>query len=398
MSRADDPDPGDMPEPLRTRAGRLSPFEWYRERRAEAPIRWDDERGCWDAFSHAAVQSVLTDHGAFSSSIQAGDAEATVFGDSMLFSDPPRHTELREPVADFFTPGAVRSLAPEIRRTAESLLDDVLAEPTGEFDLVEALSYPLPIVTIAALIGVPTADREQFKRWSDRVVNVPQMSGEDTEAAAARNEAARDELVGYFADLLDARRAEPRDDLVSKLVHETDLDEYDMLTTTALLLVAGNVTTTNLITNAVRCFLEHDCADAATRDEEALSRAVEEVLRYRSPVQRTARVATEPTAVAGREIAAGEAVICWLGAAHRDPAVFDDPESFVPDRSPNPHLAFGRGIHVCLGAPLARLEARVALEVLFDRVDSLEPVETEYEPIPSSFLYGVRSFPVRYRR
>lgn len=397
MATEDDPEPGDLPPPLRTREMQLWPFDWYRERRAEGAVHWDEGRGCWDAFGYDAVASVLRDPTTFSSDIQRGDGESTVFGDSMLFSDPPHHTDLREPVEEYFTPGAVASLEPEIRETAESLLDDALDGETGTVDVVEAIAYPLPIVTIAALIGVPTEDRAQFKEWSDRVVNAPQMSGDDARRAAARNARARDELVSYFLEMLEERRDDPRDDLLSALVHGTDLDDYELLTTTALLLVAGNVTTTNLVTNAVRCFLAHDCVDAVTRDGAALSRAIEEVLRYRSPVQRTARVATEPAEVAGRAVDAGEPVICWIGSANRDGSRIDSPRAFRPDRSPNPHVAFGRGIHVCLGAPLARLEARVALDVLFDRLEDVGPVDTEHEPIPSSFLHGVRSFPVTYR-
>lgn len=397
MATEDESEPGDLPPPLRTRGMQLWPFGWYRERRAEGAIHWDASRGCWDAFGYDAVVSVLTDHATFSSDIQRGDRDAGVFGDSMLFSDPPRHTDLRDPVEEYFTPGAVASLETEIRETAGSLLDNALDGEAGTVDVVEAIAYPLPITTIAALIGVPTEDRAQFKEWSDRVVNAPQMSGGDPERAAARNERARDDLVSYFLEMLEDRRDDPRDDLLSGLVHETNLDDYELLTTTALLLVAGNVTTTNLVTNAVRCFLKHDCVDAVTRDETALSRAIEEVLRYRSPVQRTARVATEAATVAGRDVDTGEPVICWIGSANRDESRVDRPRAFLPERSPNPHVAFGRGIHVCLGAPLARLEARVALDVMFDRMQEVTPVETEHEPIPSSFLHGVRSFPVTYR-
>jgi cytochrome P450 len=317
----------------------------------------------------------------------------------MLSSDPPTHTRLREPVEGRFGPGAVADLEPEIRALAESLVDEAIAGET-RLDVVEDVARWLPTMTIAELLGIPPDDRERFKQWSDTLVAGPQLTGGDREGLRERQETAATEMREYFDDVLQRRAADPQDDLVSHLVQETsgELSTAEQRGIVQLLLIAGNVTTTNLIANAVWTFVEQGVAAEVTRDEEALETAIEEVLRYRSPVQWTNRIATEPVEIEGHQIEEGESVRTWIGAANRDRAVFDDPETFRPARSPNPHLAFGRGIHVCLGAALARLEARVALSVLFDRIESVELVETDARPVASTFLYGRQHLPIIYDR
>lgn len=381
------------PAALASREVQLEPFGWYRRMRRESPVAYDQTRECWDVFEYDTISDVLLDVERFSSD---RDPEGGDEYPSMLDADPPEHPKLRQPVEAFFTPSAIESLAPDIRTTAERLVDEALADG-NQFDLVSALSYPLPIMTIAALLGVPPADREQFKQWSDIVVAGPQLTGGDQTALEDRQEDAGQALVDYFSEVVDRRRKEPQDDLVSKVLTADDggqvLTDAELLGLFRLLLVAGNVTTTNLITNAIWCLCEWDRLDAIA-DDAAISGVVEETLRFRSPVQRTARVAREDVEIQGHTISAGETVVTWIGAANRDPAQFDDPDQFRPERSPNPHMAFGRGIHICLGAPLARLEGRIALEVLFDRIEDIRLVETDYAPLPSTFLYGVQSLPV----
>jgi len=391
----------DMPAPIASRAGKLEPYDWYREMRTASPVAYDPERGCWDAFTYGIVTDVLADPETFSS--RTDPDRDGIMRDSLLNTDPPLHTEQRDPLEEFFAPGAVADMEPEIAERADRLLAETLedARKIGdgrrEFDLVTPFAYTLPILTIAQLLGVPTEDREQFKEWSDVLISGPQLTGGDRDELESRQADARDELGAYFLELFAARRADPRADLVSTIVERQgdDLAEHQLLGLAILLLIAGNVTTTNVITNAVWCFATHDCVDDLRGDRGALTTALEEVLRYRSPVQRTARVTTDPVDIAGSTIPAGETVVPWLGSAHRDPEVFDDPGTFVPDRAPNPHVAFGRGNHFCLGAPLARLEARVALEALLERVDSVDLVDTDHEPIASNFIYGVQELPVR---
>lgn len=411
MSQSDASKPVDIPEEISTREEQLDPFDWYQEMRRDSP-RYDDKRGCWDVFTYEGVKEILSNDDVFSSSLpesaapDAPEEQQEVFRNSMLLEDPPRHTRLRSAVDDFFAPEAVRSLEPETRDIARSLLEEAVAETEketseGEMDFVEALAYPLPVMVIAAVLGVPPDDRDEFKRWSDAVVSHPQMRGDEDTEADLREEkrGASQELGNYLIGMMKERREEPKDDLISELVTNSDLSDHEILTMGALLLVAGNVTTTNLITNAVRCFVEADTnlLKKLRGDEESLETAVEEVLRYRSPVQRTSRLVTQDVEIEGREIQEGDVVTAWIGSAHRDPEVFESPDEFVPDRSPNPHMAFGRGIHFCLGAHLARLEARVALSETLDRLESIRLVETDYRPVSSSFLHGVQNLPIRYR-
>ncbi|MEM4782668.1 MAG: cytochrome P450 [Halalkalicoccus sp.] len=334
---------------------------------------------------YAEAKRVLGDPAAFTSndSMSSG-GDFDIIGTSMINSDPPRHTRLRSMIEPYFTPGAVSDLEPEIERVAHDLLDDV-----GEkMDLVEEFAYPLPVLIIAELLGVPSEDRAQFREWSLELAGDTDVA-DPTEVNTDRAEEIQGELGVYFTELIEQRKADPREDLLSVLVEE-DLNEWELLGFCALLLVAGNVTTTNLITNAVRSFEEQGDREAVLA---ALPAAIEEAIRYRSPVQAVARYATEDVTVAGETIREGDHVHVWLGAANHDPEAFENPEEFRPGRE-GTHLGFGHGIHYCLGAHLARLEARVALETLYERYPDLELLGEDYPPVTSSFLHGLRSLPL----
>ncbi|WP_439027151.1 cytochrome P450 [Haloarchaeobius sp. DT45] len=397
-----------VPEGLSTPEAWLNPFDWYAEMRATDPVHWDDDRECWDVFRHADVSAVLSDPQTFSSDPRNASNETFrrasegVEMETMLGRDPPRHEHLRGVVEEYFRPRAIADLAPRIEEIATDCLDDVVE--SGEMDVVADLAYPLPVIVIAELLGIPSEDRETFKRWSYSLVETPT---ERTEAAASevqeRREQTLEELHEYFDDLIEQRKATPGDDLISNIV--TAEIEHRPLTTEemrgfcVLLLVAGNITTTNLLTNAVWTLTEHPDALAQLRSDRTLStKAVEEVLRYRSPVQALGRIATRDVTLGDQTIRQGDVVVTWLGSANRDPDAFDRPDEFVVDRMPNQHLAFGRGIHYCLGAPLARLETRLALSALLDRVDDIEATTTadQLTPVRSAFIYGVESFPVRF--
>ena len=377
------------PAALESPAARVEPFEWYDAQRAEGPITYDPDRQAWDVLGHAANTEILMDHERFSSESDAPRAPP-----SMLTSDPPRHTRHREAVEPFFEPGEVASLEPDVRETATELIEAALERE--RFDVVDAFAYRLPIETIATLLGVPPEDREEFKEWSDRAVASPQLTGEADEQTMR---AGAMEVGAYMYEIMERRKVDPQDDLISRVItsDDHDLTEGEQIGLYLLLLIAGNITTTNLLTNAIWCLANWDCLERV-HEEGLYASAIEETLRYRSPVQRTRRTATEAVEVAGVEFEPGDQVVPWIGAANRDPAVFDDPDTFVPDRSPNPHLSFGRGIHICLGASLARLEARIALEVFCERVADVELLETDYEPVASAFIYGVQSLPVAITR
>ena len=343
-----------FPEALSTRQGWLEPFGWYREMRRKAPVRYDEERELWDVFRYQDVKRVLDDDEAFSSDPRnmpdfgREREERSPVLDTMLFADPPEHDRLRGVVDDFFRPSAVADLAPRIEEITGDLLDDAEG---GEMDVVSDLAYPMPVVVIAELLGVPADDRDRFKDWSDTLVARPESRSREALAEVQREqERVGREMQEYFRVMIARRRDDPRADLISEIVHaEVDghtLAEREMVGFCILLLIAGNITTTNLVTNAIRCFDERpETYDELRGDDERVRRAIEEVLRYQSPVQALFRIPTADVEISGRKIEAGEGIVAWLGSANRDGDRFENPDEFAPGRSPNQHLAFGHGTH-----------------------------------------------------
>jgi cytochrome P450 len=387
------------PTELRDRERQLAPFDWYAEMRRNEPVRYDERRNIWDVFRYEDVDRVLSDYDAFTSGVRNAtevsfDEDDQAFNRTMINMEPPEHDRLRGFADERFRPGTIREFRPRIEELADRFLDAV--EDEDRIEIVGDFAYPFPVTVIAELLGIPADRREQFKAWSDALVASPR---DETEAAIEENRENRQrasrEMSDYFADLLDERADGDGDDLVTLAATSDDLERSEKIGFCMLLLTAGNITTTNLITNAVWCFDEHDVTDAVRTGGIDRKRAIEEVLRYRSPVQSLRRVATHDVELRGKTIEEGELVTAWIGSANRDPDVFDAPDEFRPERSPNRHIAFGKGIHYCLGAPLARVEADVALEALFERFDVVEPIETTKKPVPSQILYGLESLPCR---
>ncbi|MFC4452266.1 cytochrome P450 [Deinococcus sonorensis] len=368
-------------------ASLLDPFPWYARMRRQAPVVQDPDSGMWMVFGYPDVQRVLSDWRVFSS--QQGrprgeDAESAL-SSSMISTDPPRHRQLRTLVEQAFTPRQVRELAPRIGQLTHELLDQVQA---GRLDFVHDFAYPLPVIVIAEILGIPAQDRDRFKRWSDQVVTGDRSGSR--------------EMAGYFATLIEQRRADPGPDLISGLLaaqlEGEHLNTQELLGFCILLLVAGNETTTNLLTNTVLCW--QDAPEAYQRvrqDPELLSGTIEESLRYRSPVQSMFRTCVQDVELSGVTIPAGRPVLAWIGSANRDEQQFEQADTFDPARTPNRHLAFGNGIHFCLGAPLARLEASIALGAVLERLPELrvEP-GTVLEPIESRIVAGVKRLPVQF--
>ena len=321
------------------------------------------------------------------------DAQFAALDLHLLNSDPPDHERLRKLVNKAFTARRVDQLRPRITAITEELLDDMSAR--REVDLLTAFAFPLPVTVICELLGVPVADRDQFRAWSGTIVSEMVSS----EVALAHLTA----MLGYFRDLLAARRAEPADDLLSALISARDegdgLSENELLSMAWLLLVAGHETTVNLIGGGVLALLLHPGELARLRAEPALlAGAVEELLRYVSPVNdATFRFAGEPLELGGVSIGPGEVVLVSLSGANRDPARYAEPERLDVGRDGAGHLAFGHGIHYCLGAPLARLEAQIAFGMLFERFGSitLAVPASELRWRPSSLIHGLESLPVR---
>ncbi len=317
---------------------------------------------------------------------------------SFLFLDPPDHTRLRSLVSKAFTPKMIQGMEPRAQEIAGRLIDQALE--AGGFDVVSGLAYPLPLQLISELLGVPEEARGQFREWSDALAR-----GLDPEflvppdSLAERMAAVRG-FVAYFRELIEERRRHPEHDLVSELASVEEagerLSEGEMLATLILLLVAGHETTVNLIGNATLALTrDHGAQDAAREDPSLMRTMIEEVLRFDPPVQLTARFAREDLDLGdGVVVPEGGIAVALVPAANRDPAVFSEPGRFDATRSENPHLSFGFGIHHCLGAPLARLEARIALSTLLRRTRSIDRDGAPLIYKENFILRGLESLPV----
>ncbi|CAM3680414.1 cytochrome P450 [Streptomyces albus] len=382
-----------------------NPYPVYAALRARGPVhrvRIPEGALGWLVVGHEAARATLNDSRLSKNWANASPDAAAVSvsaGYHMLISDPPDHTRLRKLVAREFTARRIAALEPRIRELTGELLDTMLAAPDGRGDLVASLAFPLPIAVICELLGVPYLERDRFKELSDHVLGAA-PEAERKESAA--------KLGAYLMTLLDELRARPGDDLLSALIRTSD-EDGDRLSTSELhgmawlLLIAGYETTVGLISNGTLALLNHPDQLAALRaDPGLLPSAVEEMLRYDGPVETsTYRFTTEPMTIGDTVIPGdGQLVIPALADADHDPARFPDAERFDIRRDSRGHLAFGHGLHFCLGAPLARLEARVAVGMLLERTSSLEldtdPAALEWRE--GLLLRGVRRLPVRWRR
>jgi cytochrome P450 len=316
----------------------------------------------------------------------------------MMFLDPPDHTRLRSLVSQAFTPRMVESLRPRIQSLVDELLDAVVEK--GEMDVLADLAYPLPTVVICELLGVPPEDRDRFKSWSADASRL--LDGYLDKEAMDRGMVAGMYLFQYFTDLVEARRNQPRNDLLSALLAaETAGDKLthaELLSTATLLFIAGFETTMNLVGNGTLALLRNPDQLARMRDDPSLVRTgVEELLRYDGPVHVTARIAKEDVEIGGEIVREGEQAVAILGAANRDPEQFPDPDRLDVGRVPNRHLAFGGGPHFCLGAALARMEGQIAFETMLRRLPDLE-LATEHPTYRDHYVIrGLDRLQVRFR-
>ncbi|HEY9736670.1 MAG TPA: cytochrome P450, partial [Trichocoleus sp.] len=316
-----------------------NPFPWYAQMRRQAPVLFDPEQQCWMVFSYEDVKRVFSEWQTFSSKPPYPPQHAEM-SESLLYSDPPRHQTLRSLVGKAFTARRVEELAPRITQITHELIDKVYEQ--ASFDFIQDLAVPLPIIVIAEILGIPVEDRADFKRWSDGIALSLQPDPASLKA-----------MSDYFQQLLAQRRQCAGADLISDLiaVHESGetLTAKELVDFCMVLLLAGNETTTNLLGNAVYCFSENPETWERLKQQPALlPLAIEEVLRYRPPVQGMERYTTVETQLAGQTIPPGQMVVAWIGSANRDETQFAHPDDFIIDRDPNPHLSFGNGIHFCL--------------------------------------------------
>jgi cytochrome P450 len=378
-----------------------SAYDVYRRMRESSPVAFVPlaaDYGQWwvtdydtaaDALKSPALSKDFT--------ARADPDEITPLDRSMLFRDPPAHTRLRGLVNRSFTPTTVEQLAPRIEEITEQLIDAIAASG-GPIDFMSQFALPLPVTVIAELLGVPPSDRPRFREWSARLIGATDAT-ERSESGYEDAMAAQRSITGYFADLIRARRHQPGEDLTSLLIQVHDagdrLDEAELLGMLTLLLVAGHETTVNLLGNGLAAFLAHPDEWERLAGNGGLSEsAVEEMLRYDAPVQRsTFRWSPGGTTLGARAVPPGSDVTIVIGAANRDPAQFAEPDRFDIGRTPNRHLSFGRGAHFCLGAPLARLEARIAVAALTRRWVAVSG-DGEPERRPNSAFRGFRRLPV----
>jgi len=358
---------------LHLRAGRDDPYAIYERLRGQGTLV-PTRLGNWVTTSHRLCNTVLRDRrfGVRQAEATAATSPSDEFDMSFLDRDPPDHTRLRRLTQPAFSPKQMAGYRPRVESTVDALLD--AAQPAGDFDLVASFAAPLPIAVITDLLGVPDADAARFSEVGTVIGGA--LDGIHSLAHAARLQAANDTLRGLFEGLFELRRRAPADDVISRIVaaEGDQIQSREMLPMCNLLLVAGFETTVNLIGNAVNALLDHPqqwadlCADPA-----GLARAaIEETLRWDPPVQRTARCALEPVELDGHLVGAGQFVVTLIGAANRDPAAFSAPDRFDIHREQTAdHLAFSSGIHYCVGQPLARLEATVALQKLAERMPGL---------------------------
>jgi cytochrome P450 len=394
-------------ELVATPEGRTDPYPRYAALRTHAPVH-RSSFGFWVVTRYDDCQQVLREHGVgkdFSRTAPALGlteeqyAEQAVFRNdhnSMLFADPPDHTRLRSLATRAFTPRTVEALRPHIVAVVDELLDGLEGR---EVDVMTSLAYPLPVTVIGEMLGVPAGDRAQFQPLVRAVAAVLELMITPEGLAAAT--AAQATMENYFGDLVAERRARPQPDLLSQLIEAEDrgdqLTRGELVATAILLFAAGFETTSNLIGNGLLALLRHpDQLRRLRQDRSLLRPAVEELLRYDSPVQVNGRAVYEDIEVAGMRMEAGSTVLTLLGAANRDPARFSEPDRLDVGRAEGAPISFGSGIHFCLGAALARLEGQVVLDRLLDRFGTIELLDPQPRIRDSLTLRGLTELPVRF--
>ena len=422
---------------------RFSPFDFYSSMRKNNPIVFDEENERWGVYRYNDIEKILRDHSRFSSKFGPLDLplgippeyEENIHRPSLINSDPPYHRKLRSIVDTLFVPIEISKLAPRIENIVNELIDTIIEKnnntTTSTMDLISDFAYPLPATVIAELLGVPFEDRDNYHQWADVIVGLEENSNIDYIKKVSKT---FDEMDVYFSKLLEERKKsssstkdnDDNDTLIGRIIRAKvdghSLSEREILTFSHLLLNAGHITTVNLIGNSIFSLLENpqELKRLQENKNSLIKPAIEETLRYRSPVQLVIRIANDDVTLSeekegggGREIEKqeikikkGQKIILFLGSANHDESVFTDPERFDITRKNLRHMAFGTGIHFCLGAPLARLEGQIALRTLLERFDNLQfdfdysdrqDLYTKVTPLKSSLFLGLSHLPIRFQ-
>jgi cytochrome P450 len=424
---------------------RFSPFEFYSSMRKNNPIVFDEENERWGVYLYNDIEKILRDHSRFSSKFGPLDLplgippeyEENIHRPSLINSDPPYHRKLRSIVDTLFVPIEISKLAPRIENIVNELIDKIIEKNnntiTSTIDLISDFAYPLPATVIAELLGVPFEDRDTYHQWADVIVGLEENSNIDYIKKVSKT---FDEMDVYFSKLIEERRKkssssttdnDDNDTLIGRIIRAKvdghSLSEREILSFSHLLLNAGHITTVNLIGNSIFSLLENpqELKRLQENKNSLIKPAIEETLRYLSPVQLVIRIANDDITLSeekegggGRreiekqeiKIKKGQKIILFLGSANHDESVFTDPERFDITRKNLRHMAFGTGIHFCLGAPLARLEGQIALRTLLERFDNLQfdfdysdrqDLYSKVTPLKSSLFLGLSHLPIRFQ-
>ena len=423
---------------------RFLPFDFYSSMRKNTPIVFDEENERWGVYRYNDIEKILRDHSRFSSKFGPLDLplgippeyEENIHRPSLINSDPPYHRKLRSIVDTLFVPIEISKLVPRIENIVNELIDKIIEKnnntTTSTMDLISDFAYPLPATVIAELLGVPFEDRDTYHQWADVIVGLEENSNIDYIKKLSKT---FDEMNVYFSKLIEERKKsssstidnDDNDTLIGRIIRAKvdghSLSEREILTFSHLLLNAGHITTVNLIGNSIFSLLENpqELKRLQENKNSLIKPAIEETLRYRSPVQLVIRIANDDVTLSeekggdggGREIEKqeikikkGQKIILFLGSANHDESVFTDPERFDVTRKNLRHMAFGTGIHFCLGAPLARLEGQIALRILLERFDNLQfdfdysdrqDLYTKVTPLKSSLFLGLSHLPIRFQ-
>ena len=388
-----------------------SPYAMYDRLRDEDPVHWSEIYGCWLLTRYADVALSLRDKrhsnarrvtqyiDRLDESVRKEIQPVRIYTSVMVqFTDPPDHTRIRPLVSKAFTPRMVDEMRPRIQEIADHLLDAV--QDVGRMDSISDFSYPLPMMVISEIVGIPSEERNQTKEWaSDFVAFIGTGRAMPDETQRVRR--SLEKITDYIHGIVAQRRKSPKEDLISALIAVEDqgdrLTEDELVGTCVSLMMAGHETTTNLIGNGILALLQNPDQMQALKSEPSLiGGTVEEVLRYDSPVLRDWSVAMEDHVVDGKRIREGQIIYQMLGAANRDPDQFDDPNRFIVDREPNRHVAFGSGVHFCLGAPLARLEGQIAIQTIFRRFPQMQLVDDTQDWDANIVVRALRSLPLAF--
>lgn len=426
---------------------RLDPFEFYSMMRKEHPIEYDERNDMYGIFRYNDIYKCFTDFKNFSSDFakwlngtNANSStkfqDASPIGPSLITSDPPKHRSLRNSISEAFNPGQISVLEPKIEKITHDLLEKVIQNKS--MDLIQDLAYPLPVMIIAELLGIPNEDHYKFKKWADQIISLSILLNKNSDKVFENNYKLKQEMNSYFNSIIDIKKRNPKNDLISRLIKSSALNVSnndndnniikeglsqtqqqqqqkkgsfvlsgeDVLSFCNLLLLAGHVTTVNLIGNIFLSLFENpdQFKILQSNPSDYIKSTIEETLRYRSPVQFLSRVVTNDMEIGNGhkkiQLKKGKRIILCIGSANRDETIFANADQFEINRFPNNHIGFGAGIHLCIGAPLARLEAQVVLKVLLKMLKDIELDINKSDtivPINSMFIHGVEHLPINFK-